>query len=238
MKSRILAAAMLTIAAGTANAAIISFASSTSDTSWTFTGNGGAVTDATGPTDFLTLHIDDDNGPLPVISVSTQFNSQYNLAYVGSLPLGGGDFSHNYLGSGSFSFQDVASGVTILTVNFSNALFTARGGQASWYTTAALQGDNNGGATVSYTWNGPALPAYNLIPGTSPGDFAFDLAVLNSSGAIPYAGQAPGRALGANSLPSGQWWSEASYTGFTQIPAPGSLTLLALAGLVAARRRR
>lgn len=238
MMSRILAAASLIVAAGTANAAIISFGSSTADAAWTFTGNGAAVSDATGPNDFLTLQIDDNNGPLPVISVSTQFNAQYNLAYVASVPLGGGAFSHNYLAEGTFSFQDVASGITILTVNFSNALFTARGGQASWYTTAALQGDNNGGAVVSYTWNGAALPGYGLAPGTFPGDFAFDLAVLNSSGAIPYAGQAPGRALGANFLPSGQWWAESSYTGFTQIPAPGSLALLGLAGLAVSRRRR
>jgi len=236
MKSQILAAAMLTLAAGTANAAIISFASDTSDQSWTFTGNGAGVNNATGPNNFLTMQIDDNNGPLPLLSISTRFTAQYSLAYVGSLPIGGA-FSHNYLATGSFAFQDVGTGVTILTVNFSNAVFTSVGAQASWFGTAALQGDNVGGASVSFNWNGAALPGYGLTPGNFGGNFAFGLSTLNSSGAIPYAGQSPGRNLDAGHLPSGQWWSESSLSAF-MVPAPGSLSLLGLAGLAIARRRR
>ena len=236
MKSRILAAAVVTVAAGAANAAIVSFASDTSDQSWTFTGNGAGVNNATGPNDFLTLQIDDNNGPLPLLSISTRFTAQYNLAYVASVPVAGG-FSHNYNANGTFSFQDVATGGTILTVTFTNALFTAVGGQASWFTTAALQGSNNGGATVNFNWNGASLPGYGLTPGNFEGNFAFGLSALNSSGAIPYGNQSPGRNLGANQLPSGQWWAESSLSAFI-VPAPSSLALLSLAGLAMARRRR
>lgn len=235
-----LAAGLLALA-GSANAAFFSFASDTADHAWTFTGGGAPIgnanfINATGPNDPVVLMIDDNNGPLPALVVSAQFQAQVGLTYSGSLPLGGGVFSHNYLANGSFSFRDIPSGNVILTVNFENALFTARGGQNTWFTTAALQGDFNGGI-VNYTWSGASLPQYDLVPGTRPGDFAFGLSALNSSGAIPYSGQAPGRTLGADHLPDGQWWSEASYSG-TNVPAPGALALLGLGGLVATRRRR
>jgi hypothetical protein len=224
--------------AGSAQAALFSFASDTSDRSWTFSGQGASVVDATGPNDYLTLHIDDNNGILPRIDVSTQFNANYTISYVGSVPLGGGAFSHNYLASGSYSFTDVATNTTILTVNFTNCLFTARGGQMSWFTTAALQGDNGAGATVSMTWNGAPLPGYDLLPGVLPGSFAFGHSALNSSGAIPYQNQSPGANLGANMLPTATWWSEASFSAIRIVPAPGSLALLGLGALAAMRRRR
>jgi MYXO-CTERM domain-containing protein len=161
-----------------------------------------------------------------------------SITYSGSVPLGGGAFSHNYLASGSYSFTDVATGTTLLTVNFENCLYTARGSQASWFTTAALQGDSGAGATVNLTWNGASLPGYGLNPGTLPGGFSFGLATLNSSGVIPYGGQAPGASLATPSmLPPSQWWSEGSWSA-TNVPGPGVLTLIGLGGLVAARRRR
>lgn len=223
--------------AGSANAALFSFASNTADRAWIFTGQGDTVTHATGPTDFVTLHIDDDNGVLPRLDVSTQFNANIELIHQASVPIGGGDFSHNYLAAGSYTFTDIFTNTVILTINFEGVLFTARGGQGSWYTTAALQGDNNGGGSVSVTWSGASIPAYQLAPGTLPGSFAFGLSALNSSGALPYAGQSPGASLGMDMLPSGTWWSEASWTAFT-VPAPGTLGLLALGGLAMARRRR
>lgn len=238
MKTRIAAIAALALAAGSAHAGLFSFASDTTNNSWTFTGNGANVANGTGPTDFVTLNIDDNNGAQPTIAVSTVFVANYNLTYVASIPLGGGTFSHNYLGSGSFSFTDAAAGTTLLTINFTNALFTARGGQNSWFSTAALQGEDGNGGTVTMNWSGANLPAYGITPGViGGGNFGFSHTALNSSGALPYSGQSPGRALGANMLPSGQWWSEASFSA-TNVPASGSIALLGLAGLVAARRRR
>jgi uncharacterized protein (TIGR03382 family) len=236
-KTTLAAAATLLTLAGSANAAFFCFASDTADHAWSFTGNGGALNNATTATDPIVLMIDDNNGTQTPLQISTQFTAQAALTFAGDVPLGGGTFSHNYLASGSFSFRDIASGTLLLTVNFEGALFTARGNANSWFTTGALQGDFNG-ASVTYTWSGASLPLYNLNPGTSPGDLAFGLSVLNSSGAIPYNGQAPGANLGADHLPNAQWWSEASYTGTTFIPAPGTLALLGLSGLAAARRRR
>ncbi|CAG1000169.1 hypothetical protein PHYC_02822 [Phycisphaerales bacterium] len=237
---------VLAAAAGSAQGAFFSFASDTADTAWTFTGgfqnDPSMFRDATGPNQYLTLQIDDNNGPLPYLSVSVQFDAVVHMNYVGSVPLGGGAFSHNYLAEGTYSFVDVASGVQLLTVNFANALFTARGGAASWFTTAALQVDDTPNGVVNMVWGGAALPGYGLLPGPllgSPRGFGFDLTALNSSGALPYGGQAPGAALNTQTmLPMDRWWSESSHSATANIPVPGALVLAGVGSLLAVRRRR
>ena len=238
MVTRILACAAIALTAGSAQAAFFSFASDTADHAWTFTGSGANVSDATGVNDPIILHIDDNNGVLPRLDVSTQFNASYSLVFQGDVSLGGGVFSHNYLASGSYQFIDIPSGTTLLTVNFTNCLFTARGGAASWFSTAALQGDDGNGATVSMIWGGANLPGYGLAPGAlpAPRGFGFDHTALNTSGVIPWNGQNPGVGL-TNMLPNATWFSEASFSASTA-PAPGGVAVLGLAGLALARRRR
>ena len=238
MIARLLPCAIVALAAGSANAAFLSFASDTADRAWTFTGNGANFTNGTGPNDPIVLHVDDNNGALPRLDVSVNFNANVTLNYVASVPLGGGAFSHNYLASGTFSFVDILSGTTLLTTTFSNALYTARGGQNSWFTTGALQADSFGGAVVNMVWGGASLPGYGLTPGAvvSHG-FGFDLTVVNTSGAIPYNFQNPGVSLGANFLPTTTWYSESSFSAGI-LPTPGTVSLLGLAGLALARRRR
>jgi len=240
MKNCLLAgAALVALAAGSANAAFLSFASDTADNAWTFTGSGASIINGTGPTNYLTLHIDDNNGALPRIDVSTRFTASFNIALVSSVPLPGGAFSHNYTAGGAFNFVDVAAGSTLLTVTFENLLFNSRGGQFSWGTTAALQGDNSFGGIVNMVWNGASLPGYGLANGGQyAGGFAFDFSALNTSGAIPWGGQNPGVAIGpAAGLPVSTWFSESSFSA-TTVPAPGVLALLGLAGLNCSRRRR
>jgi uncharacterized protein (TIGR03382 family) len=238
MIARLIPCAVVALAAGTAQAAFLSFASDTADRAWTFTGNGATITNGTGPTNPIVLHVDDNNGQLPRLDVSTNFTANMTLSYVASVPLGGGAFSHNYLASGTFSFVDILSGVTLLQTTFSNALYTARGGQSSWFTTGALQADSFGGAVVNMIWGGASLPGYGLAPGAvvSHG-FAFDLTVVNTSGAIPYNFQNPGVALGTNFLPSTTWFSESSFSAGV-LPTPGTVSLMGLAGLAILRRRR
>ncbi len=236
-----IACAALAATAGSANAVFFSFASDTTDQSWTWKGNGASVTDATGPLHPTTLLIDDNNGMLPRLEVSTQFDAQLTLQYIGSVPLPGGSFSHNYIANGSFSFTDIPAGVALLTTTFTNALWTARGAANSWYSTATLQADDGGGATVSMVWGGAALPAYGIAgPGPLgvPAGFAFDLTVLNTSGVIPYNFANLGVALDPQTkLPVQQWWSEGSYSA-AAIPSPAGLAVLGLGGLMAGRRRR
>jgi hypothetical protein len=237
MLNRVACLAALTLAAGSAHAAFFSFASGSASGAWTFTGSGANFSSGLGamPVTFL---IDDRNGVLPTIQVSSRFEASITLSHAGSLPLGGGTFSHNYLANGSFTLIDAAAGTPLLTTQFNNALFTARGGEASWFTTAALQGDGNGNGSVNMMWSGANLPGYGLTPGPlAEASFAFAMAALNTSGAIPYNFQNPGAPLGAGSLPSTTWWSEASFTA-AAIPAPGAGMILLMAGAFAARRRR
>lgn len=243
MKSFVIAsAAGLAIAAGSAQAAFFSFGADTSDQSWTYTGNGANITSATGESP-LTLYIDDNNGLAPRLQVSVSFVAQYTLTFVGSVNLPGGAQALSYAANGSFSFVDVAAGTTLLTTNFTNALFSTRASVNNvWSSTASLQVDEGLGASVSMIWGGAFLPTYGLAPGSLnglPRGFAFDLSSLNSSGVMPYAGQNPGVAINATSkLPTSQWWSEASYSSSAMVPAPGALALLGVGGLVVSRRRR
>ncbi len=240
MTARILACASIALLAGTAQGAFFSFASDSRDHAWTFSGSGANVVDATAPNDPVVLMIEDNNGALPALNVSAQFNALITLSFAGDVNLGGGAFSHNYLASGSFRFIDVAAGTPLLTVTFTNCLYTSRGGASSWFTTGGLQGDEGSGASVSMVWSGAILPGYGLAPGAlgTPRGFGFDLTAINTSGAIPYAGQNPGVSLDANHLPSSTWFSESSFSASANVPTPGGAAVLALSGLAAMRRRR
>jgi len=238
-------AATLAIASGAAQAAFLSFASDMADQAYTFTGNAGAMSSATNAGNPLQLVIDDNNGPAPRLEVSVAFSAQYTLTFVGDVALPGGAFSHNYAANGSFSFTDIASGVTLLTTTFSNALFTARGAANTWFSTGALQVDSEGGSSVNMVWGGANLPAYGLSPGVltgTPRGFAFDLSAINFNGSLPYNNLNPGVALNTGSkLPAQTWWSESSFSASVNntVPAPaGAAALAGLGGLFLTRRRR
>ncbi len=100
----------------------------------------------------------------------------------------------------------------------SNGALTALGSELSWYSTATLQAnDNPEGGSVVYTWNGAAIPGYDLLPGQSQGrdDMAFTLSSLNFNAADV--------GLNPNThLPSGDWVSEGSYSGHGPQLHPGA----------------
>ena len=236
MSQRVLAVLAVGCLVSSSQAALFSFASDNDHTSWTFTGAGASVRDAQDPLDPQILLVDDHNGPLPAIPFAVEFQADFTISYLASVALGGGSFVHNYALNGTFSFLD-ALGNTLLSATVSNGALTALGGQTSWYSTATLQAnDNANGGSVVYTWNGAAIPGYDLLPGNSQGqdDMSFTLTALNGAGAS-------GVQLDRTSfLPSGEWTSEGSYsgTGRNFIPAPGAAMIAALGGLVALRRRR
>lgn len=240
MKLACSASMLILAAAGTAQAGFFSFASDVADQSWTFTGGGAGVSDSIGPGSPLKLLIDDDNGVMPTLEVSVDFDAAIDIDYAGSVDLGGGNFSHNYHANGSFSFKEITTGITILTVEFDNQLMTALGAEFSWYTTATIQGSENPGGSVDYFWSGASLPAYGLEPGELGfnEDFAFTLTALNTDGSLPWGGAGAGVGLDDDHLPGKTWYSEGSYSGGASIPAPASLALLGAAGLLARRRRR
>lgn len=242
MKYTLTALAGMALVAGSANAAFFSFASDTADRQWTFIGGNAPnlFHDGIGPAGKVDLMIDDNNGPLPTLTFSSRLQAQFDLKHVGSIPLGNGDFSHNYLVSGQFVFLDIATGTPLLFTNFSDGLFTARGGQDSWYSTAGFGADSFGGANITMSWGGAPLPGYGLNPGTfiNPQGFQYTLTAINTSGQLPYDMSSPGVKLDQAMYPTEQWFAEGSYSASGNVPAPGALVLGGLGVIAAARRRR
>ncbi len=214
-------------------AALFSFASD-NDASSLFSGLGASIQDADDPFDLVSLLLDDDGGPLPTLSFATEFEANFTLSFVASVPLGNGSFVHSYNLNGSYAFLDTANGnQPLLTGSVTNGLLTALGDQNNWFSTASIQANDNAfGGSVSQTWLGGPLPGYNIAPGALPGPdtMAFTLTLLNAGG--------PGVALGQDRLPTMRWNSESSYSGSTNVPAPAAGGLFALAGLGLLRRRR
>lgn len=221
--------ALLSIGCFTAssNAALFSFASDNDHTSWTFTGGGVSTRDAQDPTDPQVLLVDDHNGPLPPIPFGTEFEADFTIAYLTSVPMGGGAFTHNYSVSGTFSFLD-AQGDVLLSATMASGELSVVGSALTWFSTAGIQSSD-----IVYTWNGAPMIAYDLLPGNSigPDDAAFTLSFLGLDGAdVP---------INPNThLPDEGWTSEGSFSGTSRfIPAPG-FAVMALGGLAVLRRRR
>lgn len=227
------------LAVSSADAAFVSFASDNDHRSFTFRGLGPNVEDAQDRVDPFTLLVDDNNGPRPALSFQVEFDASFTIAPRANVALGGGSFLHAYDLNGVFSFHDINTGELLLSAVVSTGSFSALGDATSWGTSAGIQGNNQGGSMVQYTWNGPDLPEYQLFHGQSsvgPADFAFTLTVLNSVGAAPIVG-AP---LNNDGLPAAPWASEGSFSGslFT-VPGPGSIAVGGLSlALLSGRRRR
>lgn len=238
MSCRLLFIASFGLIAGAAlpaHAAFFSFASDIDHTSWTFAGNGAAVNDAQDPFDPQFLLVDDNNGLAAPLPFSVEFEADFRIQYLASVPLAPGVFIHTYRLDGTFAFIDTTTTTTLLSCTVVGGALTAIGDTTSWFTTSTLQvNDNPFGGSVEYTWFGPDMPAYDLLTGSSigPDDMSFTLTVINNAGGT-------GVPLGQDHLPSVPWQSEGSYSGSAHyIPSPSAAGLLALAGLGLGRRRR
>lgn len=223
----VLAASM----AGSAHAALFSFASDTNQTDFTFAGLGQTVRDAQDPLDPVQLLLDDNNGPLPALVYDVEFNADFRINYAGSTQIAPGIFTHSYALNGTFEFSNL-NGV-LLRVEIANGAMVALGGQATWGSTDTILGSDLPGS-VTYTWFGGDLPAYGVFNGSSvgPDDASFTLTFLQSAAGM-------GVALDPFNYPSAEWRSEGSFSGTAFfVPAPGATALLAMGGLVAIRRRR
>lgn len=222
--------ATLGLLAGSANAALFSFASDTNQTDFTFAGFGNQVSDAQDPTDPVVLLVDDDNGPLPALAFNVEFDADFTIQHRGSTQIAPGIFTHSYRLDGTYQFSN-ATGV-LLRVTIAEGAMVALGQQATWGSTDTILGSDDPGS-VTYEWFGGDLPGYGVFNGTSIGndDAAFTLTFLQTAAGL-------GVGLDANFLPNNEWKSEGSYSGTAFfVPAPGALALLGAAGLVARRRR-
>jgi len=218
-----------------ASAAFFSFASDADEASWTFAGQGATVTDAGDAFDPQVLLVDDNNGPAFPLLLAVEFEADFSIGYLGSVPFGG-KFIHSYSLDGTFFFLD-GSGAPVLGCSIEDGVLTSvgnGGANPTWGSTATIQGSDDYGS-VQYHWYGPDMPAFGLYTGDSVGldDAAFTLTVLHSD-------TGSGVNLGSTSmLPTLKWDSEGSYSGSAFfVPAPGAIGLAGIAGLLLAHRRR
>jgi hypothetical protein len=236
---------LLTVAglAAAANAGIFSFASDTSDQSWTFLiqGHGGhyAITDGTHFTDPTILLIDDDNGILDPLSYSVDFNLHADIDYQGSTPIGGGKYLHSYRVEDAVAGWYLDTG-PVLEMTFDDSIITIVGDEFGWDSAGSMFGADSW-AGVQYTSYINA-PEYDMYEGQAvgPQDFGFSITALNTSGALPWDHSEIGASLDPNTMmPLEDVYTEGSFSGSARfVPAPGTAAVLLLAGLAGTRRRR
>lgn len=240
--------------AGSAQAALFSFASDDASNAFTFSGTAAAGNSFTmsqqGARIPVTLKIDDGNGVLPTVALEVFFEASITLGWIGSVGAGNAQ-THAYSATGNFRFVD-ANGNALLSIALagqSPAGMTIGGSMSNWASAGGLFGsDNDGGGSVAYTVSdglftlaqgeGANLNSYGIFGGpnaTSTGadDFGFSLTFVSAQtgGSVPINS--------TSRLPTGAWRAEGSYSGSaTWVPAPGTLALIGAAGVMTARRRR
>lgn len=232
------------LVAASANAAVtFSFASDTNNDGPTFFGgplpggpvNGlsdGAAFDSSGAV-IVNLMVD-PNGDLP--GGGSAFNSVFDFDGVStgySVGAFAGGFVHVWSFSGSFTFTDTGTGLEVLRIDFTNALFTSfSSDQFELGPSATLQANAATDAGLSFT---PGMPLAGL--GITAADlsaqegFAFGLTNLRSI--------VPGMPLhlGQGGSWFHPWIAEGSFSA-SAVPGPAAAALLGAAALIGRRRRR
>lgn len=241
---------------GVSQASFFSFASDSNNTLPTFKGTGASGSSFTlndaGASNQFKLLIDDNNGPLSAVALQSRFEADMRMQWAATTTLAGSTVLHSYNvsnGSNGFAFRFLdLSGAELLRASIdgpSMGVFSVVGTNSSWSTTGGLTASDT---FASVTWTatqalvnmmtamGVNPSDYGIAAGSSVAidDFAFDLTRLVSAAGGSVA-------LSDRKLPTGNFWtSEGSFSGSATagIPTPGAVTLLAIGGLVAARRRR
>ena len=245
-----LAAAATLMVCGAAHATLFSFASDINHLTPTFAGTAGVngsfnITDFSRPNTF-NLVIDDNNGPLPSVTIPVEFHASLTASNGQSTLTSGTTYQHTYRTTGTFGFYNRTTGNLLMqvTVGATGGTLTVTGTQNGWSSAGAILGANAGG-DVMYTVTSDMIAAmggasvagqYGLAPGnspiTSPDTFGFTLTSLGltAGGLVP---------LNATThAPTGAWRAEGSYSGNSTIPSPGAMAMVGLGGLIASRRRR
>lgn len=241
MPHKIAAAVLLAAgAAGSANAALISFASDTDPDNPTLTATFFEQTNDTlvaafEPT-FVELDIDTDgDGPGGPDSVLARLNVEMMLSYISSAEVVPGVFNHMFSLVGNFEFsgpdQDrgAAENWSIRgDIELGEAIFTGLGNELK-VGSASMTGYD-----ISYTLvDAPFLGSGEALPG----DFGFTLTDMNDGeGADLTFGFDSQR--GENVITGIEAFNaESSFSGRI-VPTPGAVTLAGIGGLTMLRRRR
>ena len=218
-----------------AQATFFSFASDMNSNAYTFGGTAGtagafSLTDFSRPNTF-TLHIDDNNGPLPTLQIPVEFRAAITANTGLSTNIAGNLWIHSYRVTGTFGFYN-AAGIALLTATVgptNPAVLTVPGSQTTWSSTGAVLGSDTY-ANIVYTASPQLVAAmggaavatqYGIAAGsaTVPSDFAFDLSVINAGAIGQVVSIDP-----TTKAPISAWRSESSYSGSAQgfVPSPGA----------------
>jgi len=232
MRQAILGSALLACLAGSANAAIFSFASANNGDGPTFSAltinslSDGRTLDANGVVTLNFLADRDGSGPGAAQSIVSEFRFTASVSGYSVFNFGG-QFVHNFSLSGSFSILDLSTNQPIFQSTFSNAVMSSLSNSSTLLSrSATIQANDESDPGLTFTTSG----ALGDIDVSQQRDFSFALSNLQmTSGA-----RVPVNAGGITQAP---WTADASFTA-SAIPGPGALALMGLGTLIGARRRR
>lgn len=216
-----------------------SFASDDNSNAPSFVGSAGSSVSDSGFADqSYSLLVDDFNGPLPSVSYDElNLDVNFSIEAVTKVEIAPGLFNHQYTLAGGFSLVEEDTGSAVLNADISGAVVSILGTRDSWFTSGAVVSTDLDSAEITYTWLGDTLSEYGLFSGESSiidgiDDGVFTLSAIRGE-------QGASVQLGADDLPVEAWSAEGSFSGSAVfVPAPGTIGLLAGAGLIATRRRR
>lgn len=256
---RLAALGAVALASTAAHATFFSFASDSNQQGFTFRGQLGAGQSFSLLNDTIntfSLRVDDDNRSLPSIEIPVTFTANLVATPATSFPdpVIPNRFTHTYGVIGFFEFRQQGTGNLLVRVDVGGpvpgtpGVMAVPGTRTTWSSTGAVIGSDSftnvtytatdslvgllGGAATAAQYGVVIAPGQTQVQSATPDDFSFDLTVLNNGtlGADV--------ALDSNFRPTTGFFSEGSYSGFTNIPTPGAAAMLGLGTLLAARRRR
>jgi hypothetical protein len=234
--------------AGSARATLFSFASDVNSSAYTLAGTAGSagsfsITEFSRPNTYNLL-IDDNNGPLPTLSIPVELHMNLTVTSGTSTLVAGTLYRHSYRVTGTFSFNDMM-GNALLTVNVgpTAGVLNVPGTATTWGTSGAVLGADSyadvtyveSSALVTAMGGTSAAAGYGVVAGSSggPDDFGFTMSVLNSGSVGAGVPIDP-----TTKAPTMAWRAESSYSGSAFIPSPGATALIGVAGLLVGLRRR
>lgn len=232
-----LSVALLASLAGTAKADFFSFASDRNGQGPIFQGvpvtppglGGFADAGPLNPGGRVTPNLlwdADQNGPNPAVTFPAYFTFQAGFSNAAITPIAGG-FLESWTATGQYEFHDPTTNAVILRVQFNNAAFVSFSDAPNLLgETATLQSSGATDPGLTFTGFGPL--AGRDFSGLRTQSFTLT-ALRGAQG-----GRAP-ISQGGLILPG--WVSEGSYSA-SAVPAPGSLVLGGLGGLLMFRRDR
>lgn len=222
----------LAVAAGSANAALFSFASDRNQDGPTFSAiavnsvNDGRGFDANGAVTVDLLADRDGDGPQGPQVVAGRFEFAASITSYSVVNFAG-QFIHNFTLNGAFSIIDDSTNAAIFTATFQNALFSSFSNTANQLgRSGQIQANDGADPTLAFATAG-VLADIDVSADRSFGFSLSDLQLANGN-RVP---------VSANGITNVPWTSEGSFSA-AAVPSAGSAALMGLGLLTAARRRR